>query len=309
MPASVDSSSTPSNRPGAGLACPDTCDVLTLRASRAGRALVEDAPTSDVSMVVLEAPHERPQPPCSSPSPRCRACGVKPREPSPKRVGPVKGTCGLEPRRLLSCSDMTTSPRSWSAPCESGVFRVRHGAPVRPISAAARVSVLAVSFGLDAAVSRAVPPLSWRTVSRRKAPRCVRPTSATQPIPVYLYPRSWLSSCLSHAGVSPSMRNGSRDTTFHDAVARFRRIRRRGARVFAEAVRTGRASDTPVARSWRRAALSGDCVFTFEPRPPSPRLREETGRVDDRRCLPSVGRPGYRTFRRSPPASCDAEPS
>jgi len=208
-------------------------------------------------MVVLGTPHGRPQPSCSSPSPRCRACGGKSREPSPKRVGPVKGTCGFEPRRLLSCSDMTPSPRSWSAPCESGVFRVRHGAPVRPISAAARVSVLAVSFGLDAAVSRAVPPLSWRTVSRRTASRYVRPTSATQPN---------LSTCTRARGSRPvsrrrglvRLRNGSRDTTFHDVVARFRRIRRRGARVFAEAVRTDRASDTPVARSRRRAALSGD---------------------------------------------------
>lgn len=144
-----------------------------------------------------------------------------------------------------------------------------HGAPVRPVSAAARVSVHTVSFGLDAAVSRRVPPLSWRTASRRTAPGYVRPTSATQPTCLTCTRARELSSCLSHSGfLRPEVRDGSRDTTFHDVVARFHRTRGVGARLFAEAARTDRASDTPVARSCRRAALSDDCVFTFEPRPP-----------------------------------------
>jgi len=128
----------------------------------------------------------------------------EPREPSPKRLGPVKGTCGLEPRRLPSCSDMTASPRSWSAPCESGVFRVRHGVPIRPISAAARVS--AICGFLRARCRRfATRPPTFVEDRLEAYSTKIRPTDFCHPTePVYLYPRSWLSSCLSPPGFSPA---------------------------------------------------------------------------------------------------------
>ena len=98
----------------------------------------------------------------------------------------------------------------------------------------------------------------------------IRPTDFCHP--------TYLSTCTRARGSRPAsrilgflrpvVRDGSRDTTFHDVVARFHRTRGVGARLFAEAARMDRASDTPVARSCRRAVLSDDCVFTFEPRPP-----------------------------------------
>jgi hypothetical protein len=184
---------------GAGLASPDTCDVPTLRASRAGRALVEVDPTSDVSMVVLGAPHGRPQPSCSSPSPRCRACGVKLREPSPKRVGPVKSTCCLEPRRLPSCSDTLASPRTWSASSGSGVFRTKHGVPVRPISA---TSARQRACGFLRARCRrfATRPPTFVEDRLEAYSTRIRPTDFCHPTYLSnLHPRSWLSSCLSPA--------------------------------------------------------------------------------------------------------------
>jgi hypothetical protein len=117
--------------------------------------------------------------------------------------------------------------------------------------------------------------------------------------PVYLHPRSWLSSYLSSRGLRPG-RDGSRDTTFHDVVARFRRIVRNGPRMFAGVASCDLTSDTPVARPWCHAALAGDCDTERLSRdPPSPRLREEAWREDDPVCLPPVGRSGYRAPGRS----------
>jgi hypothetical protein len=138
------------------------------------------------------------------------------------------------------------------------------------------VSTFAVSFGLDATVSAMRPPTLVEDRLEAYSTR-ILPTDLCHPTYLSnLHPRSWLSSCLSLAGGEPRL---AQRIEGHDVS------RRRcplppdptiGARVFAEAVRTDRASDTPVARSCRRAALSDDCAFTFEPRPPSPRLREET---------------------------------
>jgi hypothetical protein len=53
----------------------------------------------------------------------------------------------------------------------------------------------------------------------------IRPTDLCHPNqPVYLHPRSWLPSYLSSSRDEPRGRDGSRDTTFHDVVARFGRI-------------------------------------------------------------------------------------
>jgi hypothetical protein len=137
----------------------------------------------------------------------------------------------------------------------------------------------------------------------RCRPRYVRPTCATQPtclpapalVALVLSPTRWLR---------PG-RDGSRDTTFHDVVARFRRMVRDGPRVLAGVASYHRASDTPVARPWEHAVLADDCEPSFEPRPPSPGFREEPERVDDPECLPSVGRSGYRAPGRSRSAPCD----
>jgi hypothetical protein len=87
----------------------------------------------------------------------------------------------------------------------------------------------------------------------------IRPTDFCHPTDTCLPVPALVALVLSlAAGCLARLRNGSRDTTFHDVVARFGRIRRCGARFFAEAVRTDRASDSSVARSCLRAALSGD---------------------------------------------------
>jgi hypothetical protein len=133
------------------------------------------------------------------PSPHHHACGAKPREPSPKRMGPVKGTCCLEPRRLLSCSDMLASPRTWSASSGSGVFRTKHGVPVRPISA---TSARQRACGFLRARCRrfATRPPTFVEDRLEAYSTRIRPTDFCHPTYLSnLHPRSWLSSCLSPA--------------------------------------------------------------------------------------------------------------
>jgi hypothetical protein len=116
-PALVDPYSTTSLHSGAGLACPDTCDVNRPSAPCGlEEPRVENAPTSDVSMVVPRAPRE-PAPAVAQltdlahtdPSrgkrnqARCLTRRTK-----PAAHGPRKGHICFGPRRLQSCSDMLT---------------------------------------------------------------------------------------------------------------------------------------------------------------------------------------------------------
>jgi len=156
--------------------------------------------------------------------------------------------------------------RIWSVPCEAwrtGSLRSHH-----PRASARRVA----SSKLRSAVA-----------DRGTSDRPVPPNQ-----PVYLHPRSWLSSYLSIRWLRPS-RDGARDTTFHDVVARFRRtveaspVVRRGSFVRSSFWHPCRSpvSVTP--------PLQATVIPSCEPRPPSPELREETERVDDPG-VPSSGR-------------------
>jgi hypothetical protein len=175
-----------------------------------------------------------------------------PAGPSPRRMAPVKGTCCLEPRRLRSCSDIRSRRvvSIWSASCESGVFRSKHVAPIRPSSAAHRVSDCAVYFGLCAAVSRRVrPPFGERprrvVQHQDTSDRLVPPKPTCLPAPALVAPV--LSVVLE--GMSPEdvMDRGTRRfTTSSPASAGSARS---GPRLFAEVASCDRASDTPVARS------------------------------------------------------------
>ena len=308
-PASVDSCSTSSLHFGAGLACPDTCDVLTLRALRAGRAFVSStAPTSDVPMVVLRAPRPNGS---SRGAARLRESGrsltgpaddaldVELGEPSPQRVDPVKGTCCHGPRRLPSCSDIlslrawSACVRIWSVPREAW----RTGSPYlhRSFASAKATAYL----GLDAAVSRRVPwPRGQGPLRVVRAPGYVRPTSATQP--TYLPAPALVALVLSvAAGVEPggvTDRGTRRFTTSspastgshaQDLGCSPRQLRGIEFLTTLSPARVGR----PPSQTNRRA--------TFEPRPPSRRAREGATRGDDPGSLPSAGRSGYRALRRS----------
>jgi hypothetical protein len=170
----------------------------TLRALRAGRAFVETAPTSDVSMVIPWAPRKTAS---SRYAAHCRHLAARavclPAGPSPRRVDPVKGTCCLEQRRLPSCSDMRHA--SVDMVCfvaELECSAAKHGAPIRPASTADRVSESAAYFGLDTAVSRRVPSLLVNDRVEAHNIR-IRPTDFCHPTNLSdLHPRSWLSSCL-----------------------------------------------------------------------------------------------------------------
>ena len=201
------------------------CVRLTLRALGAGRAFIAIDPTSDVSMVALRAPHERPQPSRS----------FEPAGPSPRRMNPVKGTYCLEPRRLQSCSDTQKRKRvhvvCFIADLECSVKSMAYRFTLPPPRA--RVSVLVACSGLRSA-----------DADRDMSDRLLPPN-----LPAYLHPRSWLSSYLSTSGMSP----GARWIEGHDVSRRRRPLppdRTVRPRVFAEAASCDRASDTPVARSW-----------------------------------------------------------
>jgi hypothetical protein len=175
-------------------------------------------------------------------------------------MNPVKGTYCLEPRRLRSCSDTQSASALRDlllADLECSVRSMAYRFTLSPPRA--RVSVLVASFRLDLPTQIAILPTDFchpTNLSTCTRARGSRPISR---------PR----------GMSPG-RDGSRDTTFHDVVARFRRTARSGPRVFTEVASCDRASDTPVARSWGRAALAdGSRLRSLEPRPPLSFFREE----------------------------------
>jgi len=119
--------------------------------------------------------------------------------------------------------------------------------------------------------------------------RYVRPTFATQPtcLPAPALVAFVLSST---RGLRPS-RDGSKDTTFHDVVARFRRTVEPGPRFFAEVASCGRASGTPVARPGIRAVLADD-------REPSVRAETAVTRAP-REGVEPVDDPGVPSFGRT----------
>jgi hypothetical protein len=121
---------------------------------------------------------------------------------------------------------------SWSASRGSGVFRVKHGVPVH-FAPASRVRQHAGDF-LEAEICRCRSGY-------------VRPTCAT--LPTCLPVPALVAPVLSGARWLRPSRDGSRDTTFHDVVARFRRIAGTVPRVLAGGAPCNRASDTPVART------------------------------------------------------------
>ena len=190
-PASMDSTSTPFAPKHPRLMSRCACVRLTLRALGAGRAFIAIDPISDVSTVVLQAPHERPQPSRSF---------EKPAGPSPRRMGPVKGTYCLEPRRLRSCSDTRGASALRGlllADLECSVRSMAYRFTLPPPRA--RVSVLGASSGLRSA-----------DADRDMSDRLLPPNQ-----PVYLHPRSWLSSYLSPSGDEPrgAMDRGTRRFT------------------------------------------------------------------------------------------------
>jgi hypothetical protein len=200
------------------------------------------------------------------------------------------------------------SPRSWSA--SSRIWSVpreawRTGSPYLCRRARQRA---AVSFGLDAAVSRGVPPLAWRTAPRRTAPGYVRPTSATQPtclpapalvaLVLSLAPGFLRPDCATDRGTrrfttSSPASTGSDDAVLGCSPSPLERIE------LLTPLSPARAGAPP-------SQATASSRSSRDRRRSVPVKGHERG--DDPRCLPSVGRPGYRTLRRSRPASCDAEP-
>jgi hypothetical protein len=174
-----------------GLMSHCACARLTLRASGAGRAFIAIDPTSDISLSSRRHHTNRPQPSRSF---------EKPAGPSPRRMDPVKGTHCLEPRRLLSCSDTHGASATRGlllADLECSVRSMAHRFTLSPPRA--RVSVLGASFGLRSA-----------DADRDTSDRLLPPNQ-----PVYLHPRSWLSSYLSPPGDEPggAMDRGTRRFT------------------------------------------------------------------------------------------------
>jgi len=203
---------------------------------------------------------------------------------------PVKDTRVNESRRLLSCSDTRVCTRVVCTRCVLLVRKRVHGAPFRLLPVV-RERQPASDF------LQARHPRGFSRVCRDTSDRLLPPKP-----PDDLHPRSRFS--ISTPKFLGSVRN--EELTFHDVQARFGSITtvRRGVvhPVCSFDFDDDRmeASDTPVARPLLRAALSGDLTRCSNgPRPRAPYPREEIRRRDDPRCLPSVGRSGFRTFRRS----------
>ena len=148
----------------------------------------------------------------------------------------------------------------------------------------------------------------------QKASSKLRPTvvdrdTSDRPLPpyqpVYLHPRSWLSSYLRPGGLDRAVmdRGTRRFTTSSPASA--------GPEALAPGVRRGHFLRSSFWHPCRPAAgvtppSQATVNRASEPRPRSPWFREETGRVGDPVCLPSIGRSGYRAPGRSRSAPCDA---
>jgi hypothetical protein len=174
--------------------------------------------------------------------------------------------------------------RIWSVPCEA--WRTGSLRSHRPRASARRVA----SSKLRSAVA-----------DRDTSDRPVPPNQ-----PVYLHPRSWLSSYLSTRWLRPS--HGWIEG--HDVSRRRRPLPpdcRSMARVFAGVASCSRASGTPVARPGSHAVLADDREpfrASRDRHHPGSVKRPSEGTI--RVCLPSVGRSGYRALRRSRSAPCDA---
>lgn len=148
---------------------------------------------------------------------------------------------------------------TWSASRGSGVFRSKHGAPVHLVSTS-------------------------RTRQRPRGflqARCCRCSIAMRPTDL-CHPTN-LSTCTRARGSRPicrprGMSPGAGWIEGHDVSRRRRPLppdRTLRPRVFTGVASCDRASDTPVARSWGRAALAdGSRLRSFEPRPPSRHARE-----------------------------------
>jgi len=175
-------------------------------------------------------------------------------------MNPVKGTYCLEPRRLRSCSDTQSASALRGlllADLECSVRSMAYRFTLSPPRA--RVSVLGACFGLDLPLQIAILPTDF-----------CHPTN--------------LSTCTRARGSRPisrprGMSPGARWIEGHDVSRRRRPLppdRTLRPRVFTEVASCDRASDTPVARSWGRAALADSSrLRSFEPRPPSSFFREE----------------------------------
>jgi len=131
----------------------------TLRALRAGKAFVETAPTSDVSMVIPRAPRKNGfQPLRSSPSPPCGACSVFTRRTKPAARGPRKGY--MLPRAETPFVVFGHAPRKRGHGLlrgGAGVFRCEAWRTDSPCLHRRSRQRSAAYFGLDTAVSRRVP--------------------------------------------------------------------------------------------------------------------------------------------------------
>jgi hypothetical protein len=175
--------------------------------------------------------------------------------------------------------------RIWSVPFEAW----RTGSPCLDLEHASASSGL--PWGLDLPLQIAIRPTDF-----------CHPTN--------------LSTCTRARGSRPisrprGMSPVARWIEGHDVSRRRRPLppdRTLRPRVFTGVASCDRASDTPVARSWGRAALLRRLrLRSLEPRPPSPLFREEKGQGGDPVCLPSAGRSGYRAPGRSRPRPCDLD--
>lgn len=133
---------------------------------------------------------------------------------------------------------------AWSASRGSGVFRSKHGVPVHPVSAVEHASASSgLPWGSDLPLQIAI-----------------RPTDLCHP--------TNLSTCTRARGSRPvsrprGMSPVARWIEGHDVSRRRRPLppdRTLRPRVFTGAASCDLASDTPVARSWGRAAVADDCA-------------------------------------------------
>jgi hypothetical protein len=149
---------------------------------------------------------------------------------------------------------------AWSAFRGSGGFRKKHGIPIHPASTSS---------------TRQRPRGFLRARCCRRS-TVIRPTDFCHPTNLPTCTRARGSRPISRPrGMSP----GARWIEGHDVSRRRRPLppdRTLRPRVFTEVASCDRASDTPVARSWGRAAIAdGSRLRSFEPRPPSSFFREE----------------------------------
>jgi len=176
--------------------------VLTLRALRAGRALLETAPTSDVPLVVPRAPRRTApavaQLRCRHYALRRTTCSVFTRRTKPAAHGPRKGHIlprAETPSVVFGHAHVNVDMVCLVADLVCSV--AKHGAPVRPVGILRSRQRTVIPFGLVTAVSRRVPSPEVKDRVEACSNR-IRPTDFCHP--------TYLPTCTRARGSRPVSR-------------------------------------------------------------------------------------------------------